>query len=182
VSSVPSGTYYFRVRALYSNLVSSNSNTVSTALVTAPVAVPATNVFSDVSNIQFTANWDSVPGGTAYYIDVSLDSAFGSFVLNNVNAGSNLSYVVTNLKAGTVYYYRVRALSSGGTASTISANSNVITVTTQSLSALDSVGNKINGGKGGGGGAPSLWYLGVLALIVVMRLRQMAAAKQSGAV
>ena len=78
---------------------------------------------------NFSANWNASTGATGYYLDVSIDTNFGSFVTgyNNLNVGNVLTYSVNaNIKAGTTYYYRVRAYNAGGT----SGNSNTISLTT----------------------------------------------------
>ena len=75
----------------------------------------------------FTANWSDV-GAKSYYLDVSTEANFASFVAGyaNKNVSTTTSSPVTGLSAGTTYYYRVR--STDGTFT--SGNSNVVTVTT----------------------------------------------------
>lgn len=78
----------------------------------------------------FIANWSVSAGATAYYLDVSTSSTFASFgsIINNVNIGNVVSYIVSGLVPNTTYYYRVRAVNACGT----STNSNTITVATSS--------------------------------------------------
>jgi len=127
VTSLSTGiTYYYRVRASNSNGTSANSNsiTVITGQLAAPVALDATNI----TTTDFNATWSSSPSATTYILDVSTASDFSTFV-TNYNAkdvGNVTSYKVTSVNSSTVYYYRVRASNSGG----ISANSNTISVTT----------------------------------------------------
>jgi hypothetical protein len=92
--------------------------------ITAPTAGAATGVTSG----GFTANWGSSAGATAYRLDVSTSSTFGSFVTgyHNLDVGNTLSRAVTGLSSSTTYYYRVRAYNGMGT----SANSNVVSATT----------------------------------------------------
>jgi hypothetical protein len=124
-----STTYYYRVRAgnSFATSVSSNAITVTTlALVpNAPVAAAATLV----SNTGFTANWAAPSGAVlSYAMDVSLNSSFTELVTaySNVDVGNATSYAVNGLAGGTSYYYRVRAISTGG----ISGNSNTISTLT----------------------------------------------------
>jgi hypothetical protein len=90
----------------------------------APVATAATAQ----AQTGFTANWTTVSGATGYFLDVSTNSGFSSFVsgYNNLSVGSVLTYNVTGLTCGTTYYYRVRAGNSCGT----SVSSNSITAVT----------------------------------------------------
>lgn len=89
---------------------------------------PVATAGSGIGCTGFTANWNSSTGATSYELDVSTNSSFSSFVpgYNDLNVGNVTNYVVTGLTAGTVYYYRVRAVNSYGT----SGNSNTITCST----------------------------------------------------
>ena len=117
-------TYYYRVRAVNANGTSGNSNVITTLTVPPnPVAIDATNI----TNTSFQANWNAATSATSYKLDVSLNSAFSSFMPNYNNLtvnGTNQS--VTGLTQGTQYYYRVRAVNASGT----SNNSNTQPVTT----------------------------------------------------
>ena len=105
----------------------------------APVA-PTANAATAVSSNGFTANWSASYLATGYYLDVSTNSGFSSFVsgYNNLNVGNVTSRAVSGLSASTTYYYRVRAYNAYGT----SGNSGTISVTTSS----------------GGGGSPPPTY------------------------
>ena len=119
-------TYQFRVTA---NGVALDSYSVTpqwTIQLPAPVATAATKVDEATS---FSANWNAVAGATAYYLDVSTDINFGSFVTsyNNLNVGNVTTYSVNNnITVNTTYYYRVRAYNANGT----SGDSNTISLTT----------------------------------------------------
>ena len=96
-------------------------------LCTAPAA-PTATAATNVTSTSFTANWTAVVGATTYFLDVSTNSLFSSFVsgYNNLNVGNVTSTSVTGLTSNTTYFYRVRAGNTCGT----SGNSNTITVTT----------------------------------------------------
>lgn len=84
--------------------------------------VPVATAATDVTNQQFTANWNNVASATEYQLDVSISSAFTSvFTVGNL-AGST---IITGLEANTEYFYRVRATVNGENPSPFS---NVISV------------------------------------------------------
>src|SRR5207244_2310550 len=79
-----------------------------------------------VTTSSFQANWNVATGAIDYRLDVSTDNTFaGSFVTGYDNrlvaGGSTTNESVTGLTAGTQYYYRVRAVTSGGTSASSTA-------------------------------------------------------------
>ncbi|MCC6814826.1 MAG: fibronectin type III domain-containing protein, partial [Saprospiraceae bacterium] len=129
--AAPNTTYYYRIRAGNSNGQSPNSNVISVTTTNvapiAPVALAATNVIAS----GFTANWQANSNTTGYFIDVSTNSNFSSFVTgyNNLSVGNVQNANITGLQLNTTYYFRIRAGNAVGT----SPNSNVISVTTSNL-------------------------------------------------
>jgi hypothetical protein len=116
--------YFYRVRAINTSGTSANSNDISlTTLPSAPIA-PTATAASNISQTEFTANWQTLAGASEYLLDVSDNQNFTSFIngFENLNVGSNLSQNITGLNAGTTYFYRVKGRNAGGT----SPNSNVI--------------------------------------------------------
>lgn len=113
--------YYYRVRASDAGGTGANSNIVT--LMTLPVATVATAA-TNVTQTGFSANWNAVSGATGYLLDVATDAGFVNFVTgyNSKDAGNVTASAVTGLTAGTTYYYRVRAYTTGGPG----ANSNSI--------------------------------------------------------
>ncbi|MBI3124513.1 MAG: fibronectin type III domain-containing protein [Ignavibacteriales bacterium] len=134
-------TYYYRVRAYNATGTSGNSNAISLITIPPnPVSIAATNF----STSSFDANWNASTGATKYYLDVSTDAAFaaGTFVTGyeNLDAGNVITYTInTNLSAGTIYYYRVRAANVSGT----SGNSTVITAMTLSTAPVATAASSI---------------------------------------
>ena len=90
----------------------------------APSAGPATNILQS----SFYANWSTTNNATGYRLDVSVNSGFTSFVtgFSDKDMGNVKTFNVTGLNARTTYYYRIRAINSGGA----SDNSNVIVLRT----------------------------------------------------
>jgi hypothetical protein len=108
-------TYYYRVRAVNTNLAETTSrNSATQSVFLATAALPVATLPSIITNTGFTANWSAFTDATGYQLDVSTTSTFSSFVSGFQNlAVSGTSTSVTGLTAGTIYYYRVRAVVSG---------------------------------------------------------------------
>jgi phosphodiesterase/alkaline phosphatase D-like protein len=126
-SNINSGiTYYYRIRSNNGNGTSTNSNVITVSTIPPnPTALAATSL----TQSSFTAKWNRSTGATNYFIDVSANAGFTSFVTDweNVSIGNDtLKSINTNLAGGTTYYYRVRSENTGG----ISGNSNTISALT----------------------------------------------------
>ena len=89
-----------------------------------PVALPAT----DILITSFSANWESITGVDGYYLDVSTNIGFTSFLpgYTNLDVGNVLTYSISGLTSNTAYYYRISTYKG----LIISTESNVITTTT----------------------------------------------------
>jgi hypothetical protein len=92
---------------------------------------PASNsegVSSPPTRSSFMASWDGVTGANGYLLDVSTNDSFSSYVegYHELNVGKATGRLVTGLKQGTTYYYRVRPYGGAGTGN----YSHVITATT----------------------------------------------------
>ena len=129
---LPAGTaVYFKSFA--SNSVGASFSANQGSILTKPAA-PAAQAADGTISSGFTAHWLAATGATNYFLDVSTDNAFGSFVsgYNNLAVGNLSSLAVSGLSALQTYYYQVRAQNATG----LSTNSAVITAqTTASVSA-----------------------------------------------
>jgi hypothetical protein len=131
----PETTFYYRVRAIDASDTSNFSNIVqfkTLAILPVPVATNATGILKT----GFTANWDYMPLASKYYLDVSADSGFNSFIsgFKGKNAGNVTSKSLSGLAENTTYFYRVRSWYTA--ANEISKSSNAITVTTAGTTGL----------------------------------------------
>ncbi len=130
-------TYYYRVQALNEQSASevSEVGTFSTTNLLVPTAHPGTNVRIN----GFQANWDSVANSSSYVIDVSRNESFTNYVTGyQAKEIIDTTEIINGLLRNTSYFYRVRSKGFGA----VSANSNVIRVTTSSFAsprALDAV-------------------------------------------
>ncbi len=65
---------------------------------------------------SFMATWENVSGATGYLLDVSTSSSFISYVNGyyELDVGNVTGRIVTGLRPGTTYYYRMRPYSATG--------------------------------------------------------------------
>ncbi|MBN1561762.1 DUF1080 domain-containing protein, partial [candidate division KSB1 bacterium] len=110
-------TYYWRVNATNAGGTSTWSSAWNFTTVSAPPLPPtlsspangATNVHTSLSVI-----WNAASGATSYGLQVSTNSEFTSFVVDQ-SAITSTSYPVSGLNNSTTYYWRVNATNDGGT-------------------------------------------------------------------
>lgn len=92
------------------------------------VNAPVINSAADINTTSFKATWNGVTNAEKYLFDVSLKADFSTKVAGyDQKEVTGTSIVVTNLAAGTKYYFRVFAKK--GTA--VSSSSSVKEVTTK---------------------------------------------------
>lgn len=122
-----STTYYYRYYSenygYYSDSTGVGANDSETTDAAPAPSAPVATAASSLTISGFTANWNASAGATSYRLDVSSNATFTSIhpSYNDLNVGNVTTYAVSGLTVGP-YYYRVRAVSGGGT----SADSNVI--------------------------------------------------------
>lgn len=108
-------------------------------------SAPGTAGPNSPSCTGFTAQWAWTANATKYYLDVSTNSGFSTFVsgYNNLDVGNVTNYSLTGLNPGTTYYYRVRAYSNCGTSassSTMNYATTAIPTTAPTVSAATNIG------------------------------------------
>ena len=90
--------------SIYSNIVTQS---------TKPLA-PGTITFSETTSTSVKLTWPQVIGNSGYQVDRSLDNVTWSSNVSGSIAQDVTTFTNTGLNAGTLYYYRVSASSSGG--------------------------------------------------------------------
>ena len=112
VTALPGTTYQYRVRS-YDGVGLSGASLTIAPILTIP-ATPALTTTTAISQSGFTANWLTVSNAANYFLDVSTDAGFATFVpgYNNLSVSST-SQVVSGLNSGTCYY-RVRSANASG--------------------------------------------------------------------
>jgi hypothetical protein len=76
------------------------------------LAVPVLTATTGIIATGFTVNWNAVTGATGYYLDLSIDPHFNSYVAGyqNKSIGNAVLCIISGLVTGTTYYCRVRAV------------------------------------------------------------------------
>ena len=125
-------TYYYRVKACNDAGLSPYSNVVSGKVksVTPKPSAPVVKIGHSATSGKPMLTWNAVSGATSYKVYRATSQNGTYSLLGTVTA---TSYTNTGAKAGTTYYYKVKAVSSAGE----SAYSNVVsgraTVTTLTM-------------------------------------------------
>lgn len=91
-----------------------------------PLALPPLKIAPTRSS--FLAHWPAVPGATGYLIDISTSPRFDTYVpgYDQLDVGKVTSRIITHLRPGTRYYYRIVPYGLGAAA----ASSEVMTEAT----------------------------------------------------
>ena len=114
-------TYYYRVKACNDAGLSPYSNVVSGKVksVTPKPAAPVVKIGNSASSGKPQLTWNAVSGATSYKVYRATAKNGAYSLLGTVTA---TSYTNTGAKAGTTYWYKVKAVSSAGE----SAYSNIV--------------------------------------------------------
>lgn len=110
-------TYYWRVRAKTSTGVGDWSSTWSfTTIVAAPSAPILAAPVDTAKNVSTTPtlSWAKVTGATAYRLQVSVNAAFLSTLVNDSTITDTMK-VISPLQNNATFYWRVNAKNDGGT-------------------------------------------------------------------
>ena len=125
-------TYYYRVKACndaglspYSNIVSGQVKTV-----TPKPAAPVVKIGHSSTSGKPMLTWNAVSGATSYKVYRATSQNGTYSLLGTVTA---TSYTNTGAKAGTTYYYKVKAVNSAGESAFSNVVSGKTTVTTLTM-------------------------------------------------
>jgi len=112
-SSLADGTYYYKIGANGTYFTPDNSTVASGVISTTPAAPVLNSVTAGVQ--QNTIAWSAYTGATSYklYWDTSA-SVSTSDNLITISDNTSTSYIHSGRTAGTQYYYRLIATTSGG--------------------------------------------------------------------
>ena len=133
-------TYYYRIRASNACGTSISSNTITVTTSSVNPTVPSAKAASAVTQSSFYANWSASSAASKYYLDVSTNIDFLSFVPGyaDLEVGNDTSYNVTGLACDSTYYYRVRANNPCSTSSNSSTISTTVTCATTPYCTINS--------------------------------------------
>ncbi|MBN2391421.1 MAG: peptidase S8 [Anaerolineae bacterium] len=106
VTGQPDGTWYYRARATYGDLIGPWSTPVSTTVDPSPLASPTLTVLSDDRDGDYSLDWTDVASATVYTLEESISAYFTNPLV--VYAGAQSIYTVTE-QSGGQWHYRVRA-------------------------------------------------------------------------
>ena len=140
-------TYYYKVKAVNSVGESAYSNIVSGQVksVTPKPSAPVVKLGNSAASGKPMLTWNAVESATSYRIYRSTAKGSGYSLLGTTTA---TSYTNTGAKAGTTYYYRVKACNDAG----LSPYSNVVSgkvksVTPKPAAPVVKIGNSSTSGK-----------------------------------
>ena len=124
-------TYYYMVTAVNDSGESAFSNTVSgqNKAVTSKPAAPVVKIGNSATSGKPMLTWNAVSGATSYKV-YRATSQKGTYSL--LGTVTTTSYTNTGAKAGTTYYYKVKAVNSAGESAysnTVSGRATVTTLT-----------------------------------------------------
>ena len=116
--------YYYKVKAISSKSVDSDSEYSAVKAITCDCAKPTVSIALKSGTGKPRLTWEAVPGATGYEI-YRATSKNGTYtkIYTSVNTG----FTNTSAKAGTRYYYKVRAVIEKNTAAT-GAYSDVVSI------------------------------------------------------
>ena len=125
-------TYYYRVKACNDAGLSPYSNVVSGKVksVTPKPAAPVVKLGNSATSGKPMLTWNAVSGATSYKVYRATSQKGTYSLLGTVTA---TSYTNTGAKAGTTYYYKVKAVNSAGESAYSNVVSGKTTVTTLTM-------------------------------------------------
>ena len=139
-------TYYYKVKAANGAGESAYSNVVSGKVVVTPKpAAPVVKIGNSATSGKPVLTWNAVPGATSYKVYRATSQNGTYSLLGTVTA---TSYTNTGAKAGTAYWYKVKAVNSAGESAYSNVVSGKVKSVTPKLSApVVKIGHSASSGK-----------------------------------
>ena len=138
-------TYYYKVKAANGAGESAYSNVVSGKVVVTPKpAAPVVKIGHSTSSGKPQLTWNAVSGATSYKVYRATSQKGTYSLLGTVTA---TSYTNTGAKAGTTYYYRVKACNDAGLSPYSNIVSGNVVVTPKPSAPVVKIGNSAASGK-----------------------------------
>ncbi len=110
-------TFYWRVSAKNNAGSSSFTDRWSFTVIIAPPAIPTLNYPANSAThvpVAFNLEWNPSSGAVNYILQVSQDSMFTSYLVNDSTI-IDTSYALSGLSLDTKYFWRVKGMNAGGT-------------------------------------------------------------------
>lgn len=108
--------YYWRIQMMHDEDTSAWSNTFKFESKKAPVLIsPVSSIFLN-QGVALKLDWDSMPGSTGFEVQYDTASGFTSGELKKTYTPGDSTYLqINDLYFGTLYYWRVRAITGSDT-------------------------------------------------------------------
>ena len=106
----PGKIYYYKVRAYRDNKYKTGMGTNSSVQKAWTLSVPEITGGTSTDGNKVTLKWNKVLRASGYDIYRSTSKVGGYKKIKNISSGSTVKYEDTGVAAGTIYYYKIKAI------------------------------------------------------------------------